>query len=369
MRKYFLHIFILFLFDVLSLSAKPVRVVTIGRYSDVLDKMMETAVIAPADLTSEDSYPVLFLLHGLGGNYRNWLEVTDILSYAENYNFVIVLPDAGKSWYLDSPVVAESHYESYVINELVPQIDAWHGMTKSSYRGICGTSMGGHGAVLLALRHPDVFDAASSLSGALDITAHPEWGGVWSLDSLLNPYDMNPEHWHHNCCYDLIENFQPQFKLFFDCGDADPFVLHDNRRFAARCDSLGIAHLYDEYPGEHKWTFWDQRIQKHLDFHQQNAETTGVKHGLYDTDTASAWPNPFNSHVTISISEPLSNSSVSIYNIYGQKIKSLPAIRSHQQDISWNGRNDFGYSVPSGIYVVTFETSTGAKSIKLNYVK
>lgn len=369
MKKTVIYNFFFGLVWIVNPSAWTAEVIETKLHSDILNKETNIAAIIPTGFNSDEAYPALYLLHGLGGNYRNWIDATDLKNYAENYNFFIVMPDAGKSWYLDSPVVPESQYESYIVEELVPFINTWYNAQNSSYRAICGTSMGGHGAVLLALRHPEIFDAASSLSGALDITAHPDWGDVWGLDSLLSTFEANPENWRENCCYDVLENYSPHFKLFFDCGDADPFVLQDNRRFAARCDSLGIDHLYEEYAGEHKWIYWDSRIEKHLHFHQQNYELTSVKHQNAESVKTNAWPNPFNSNVTITINEPLLSSTVSIYNVYGQKVKSLSVASGQQNVVQWNGANDLGIQSPSGIYFLAFETTTGVKSVKLNYVR
>jgi S-formylglutathione hydrolase FrmB len=340
-------------------------------FSNFTQRNQPVNVILPTDYNADHSYPAVYLLHGVGGNETDWVEATDILAYAAFYNFLLVMPDAEKSWYVDSPVVPESQYESYLVRELVPFIDANYSTAGDLYRGITGVSMGGHGAILLALRQPKVFTAASSLSGALEITSHPQWGDIWGLDSLLGVFEANPDIWENFSCYDLIQTHRPRQKLFFDCGDADPYILEDNRHFALRCDSMGVAYDYQEYSGAHKWTFWDLRIQEHLSFHAANVLKADVKNNVDRPEIkSSAFPNPFNSHVTIDIKLPSSTTKVYIFNLQGRMVKKLNVARSTENSrATWNGTNDLGALVASGVYFAKIESLVFSSILKIIYAR
>ena len=376
--KYGLYILI-FYFIILHMSAdcfaQLATLQELSHYSEYLQKDQPLYIILPPDYDAEKSYPVLYLLHGVLGNYTNWVEATDILDYANSYQLIIVMPDGGlASWYVDSPTASQSQYESYIVKELAPFIENRYTTASHVYRGICGLSMGGHGAVMLALRHPEVFHAASSLSGVLDISAHGDIGAIWGLDSVLGRYKDNAELWDSYSCYHLIKaRPNPAFKVLFDCGDADPFSLEDNQRFAQRCDSLGINYEYNEYPGVHNWSYWDAHIQEHLTFHQNNFLQAAVKRPADDSIvTATASPNPFNAHVCISVPAlfPV-ETTVAIYDSRGRFVKSLHALSMNRGEMvfRWDGATENGSVVSSGLYFAKIMSPKSTMTLKLNFVK
>lgn len=145
------------------------RVDTIKVYSEAMHKDIPCVVIVP-DLYGklQASYPVVYLLHGYSGDYLDWISrVPSLRDAVDEFHLIIVCPDGGfSSWYFDSPVDSTMRYETFVSGELVPAIDKrYHTIGDKGHRGICGLSMGGHGALYLAIRHPDLFGAAVSISG------------------------------------------------------------------------------------------------------------------------------------------------------------------------------------------------------------
>src|ERR1035437_3803224 len=159
------------LFIVFSLTFQifAAKVDTVRVMSKSMNKMICNLVITPDSYTGKNkAYPVLFLLHGAGGNQNDWLnKAPEIKDYSDKYNIIIVCPDGSKtSWYFDSPVDSTMKYENYMAKELIEYIDTNYSTKKDrSGRAITGLSMGGHGAFYLTFRHPDIWGAAGSMSG------------------------------------------------------------------------------------------------------------------------------------------------------------------------------------------------------------
>lgn len=151
------------------------KVDTISIYSKAMKKDISCVVILPsAYKKKKNKFPVLYLLHGYSGNYGDWIKkVPQIEKFADDYKMMIVCPDGGySSWYFDSPVDSAFRYETHVAIEVPDYIDAhYRTIPDARHRAITGLSMGGHGSLYLALRHPNRFGAAGSMSGGVDINA------------------------------------------------------------------------------------------------------------------------------------------------------------------------------------------------------
>src|SRR5881394_2242262 len=128
-------------------------------------------VIVPSnyDEKSGHHYPVIYLLHGLSGHFDNWTDKTKLTSYAGNYDFIIVMPEGDDGWYTDSVTVPNDRYESYIVNELVPEIDRkFRTLPDRPHRIIAGLSMGGYGSIKFGLKYSNLFSLVGSFSGAFD---------------------------------------------------------------------------------------------------------------------------------------------------------------------------------------------------------
>jgi len=138
-------------------------------HSPSLNRDVHYLVLVPHDYGNGRSFPVLYLLHGLYGDYKNWDSRTGLERYAKTLPFLIVMPDADDGWYTNSVTVPGDRFEDYIAKDLVSEIDAkYRTIRERRARAIAGLSMGGYGAVKLALRYPELFAFAASLSGALN---------------------------------------------------------------------------------------------------------------------------------------------------------------------------------------------------------
>lgn len=243
------------------------KVDTIYVQSPSMHKVIPTVVIVPDEYaTSPNRYPVLYLLHGAGGDYKNWLAIdTGLARYADQYGIIIVCPDGGNtSWYFDSPVDSTMRYETYVSRELVSAVDGnYRTIASREKRAITGLSMGGHGALYLAIRHPDLWIAAGSMSGGVDIRPFPK---NWDIAKRLGPIENNPSAWENNTVTNMLPQLQEKnIAIIFDCG-VDDFFLKVNRELNEKMLAMKIPHDYTERPGGHTRAYWKNALPYHLVF-------------------------------------------------------------------------------------------------------
>lgn len=246
-------------------------------YSEVLGKEKKFAVILPPDYTTEKAYPVLYMLHGAGGDYLDWHKPDGKLyELSRNYQMIIVTPDVETSWLVDSHIKPESKYETYMIQEFLPYIEANFSIIDSyRARGIMGLSMGGHGAMMLALKYPDIFGVASSTSGVLDIRMLPNTAG--KKDVLGEP-SQYPEEWNNasaNYLAQNLRNMRRKPRIMFDVGLGD-YVYDTNMAFHKTLKEQGVDHIFRLYPGTHSWGYWVARLPEHLAFHAENLRSPQI---------------------------------------------------------------------------------------------
>ncbi len=252
-----------------SLLSRAAQVDTLVVYSNAMNKDIKNVVITPKGYnSSNEALPVVYLLHGAGGNYKNWISrVSEIQAYADLHNMIIVCPDGGTtSWYWDSPIDPTMKYETYVSKELVAAVDrSYKTVSNPSGRAITGLSMGGHGGFYLGFRHQDVWGAAGSMSGGVDIRPFPN---NWDMAKRLGEYSEYPENWEKNTVINmlhLLDGRQTKMRLIFDCGTSD-FFFDPNQRLHEKMLQMNIPHDYTERPGAHNWAYWTNSIKYQLLF-------------------------------------------------------------------------------------------------------
>ncbi|MEO6314617.1 MAG: alpha/beta hydrolase family protein [Chitinophagaceae bacterium] len=240
---------------------------TINVYSSAMHKDIPCVVITPNGYKkTSKKYPVLYLLHGYAGNYKRWLLVAPQLkNKADEMQLIIVCPDGGYgSWYVDSPEDSAVRYETFTAIELVQHIDSVYKTRPiRSQRAISGLSMGGHGALYLAIRHREIFGAAGSMSGLVDLSFFPR--GM-NFNQLFGDSTVFAENLKNNSVINVVDSLKNrELKLTIDCGIYD-FLIIPNRALHQKLLKLRIEHDYAERPGIHNAVYWKNSIDYQLLF-------------------------------------------------------------------------------------------------------
>lgn len=239
---------------------------TIAVYSSSMHKPVKCVIITPADYSkTKKAYSVIYLLHGYGGNYSKWLTVAPQLKdKADELQVILVCPDGGYgSWWLDSPVDSTVHYETFVTRELLSYIDSsYKTFADRKHRAITGLSMGGHGGLLLSIKHKDLFGAGGSMSGVVDIGAFAK---NWNLKKMVGDSSV-VSNWANNSVTKIAEGLKNrEIKLIFDCGIFD-LLIFSNRVLHQKLINLKVEHDYIERPGTHNSAYWKNSIDYQLLF-------------------------------------------------------------------------------------------------------
>lgn len=270
MKRLSLFQSLLFVFLLLfTLPGYGQRVDTVNVYSPSMAKELKNIVILPADYSSQpqQTFPVVYLLHGHGGNYTTWLTQVkpDLPRIASEYGMIIVCPEGEDSWYWNSPVSPKKQFETYICYELQDHMEERYRTRNDRHsRAITGFSMGGHGALWLAFRHPDIFGACGSMSGGVDIRPFPN---NWNMKDQLGTYADNPKRWDEHTVINQIP-YKTDFgtlAIIIDCGTED-FFFQVNNQLHEKMLKLKIPHDYIIRPGGHTQAYWNNAIDYQLLF-------------------------------------------------------------------------------------------------------
>lgn len=241
------------------------------------------AVELPASYHQDKTrhYPVMFFLHGQFGNENDWERngLSELLETMEASHeiqeMIVVLPNGRSSFFINS-FDGKSRYGDFIVKELIPTIDAdYRTVPRREGRAIMGVSMGGFGALTLAMQHPDLFSAVATHSAAvLEEIPQPsttdrrmQYRLQLATRVFGNPIDT--DFWAHNNPILLSASLEkrPLLKIYFDCGD------HDRFGFNVGADALDkalkahhIAHEFHIEPGDHGWEFARQQAPHSLKF-------------------------------------------------------------------------------------------------------
>ncbi len=252
--------------------------------SQILNREMRYNVYLPAGYkTSGYAYPVLYLLHGLGDNQTTWndAEHGNLHKIADDWfrergldKMIVVMPDAGRTWYLNS---SNGRYEDYFFQELIPQIErSYRCKTEKKYRAIAGLSMGGHGSLLYAIHHPDMFQSCYAMSSGViteeELVQMPQetysevykdaLGDTIDLDRLT-PQVLDTQVLH--LVANMPEAQRQQVRFFIDCGD-DDFLIRGNCALHLEMKRLGIPHEFRVRDGSHTWEYWRTALPTAFEF-------------------------------------------------------------------------------------------------------
>lgn len=268
--KRFLLIKFVFLFSAWAFGQIPqAKFEDFKLQSELMGRMMPYRVVYPTDYfkSNEKRYSVIYLLHGLSGNYKNWTEKTNLLQYATEHNFLIVMVEGENGWYVDTGTQPRAFYETYIVKELIPEIDKkFRTLSDRKHRIIAGLSMGGYGAIKFGLKYPEKFGFVGSFSGALGIaTADTDKMYGWIAETVKRAFgDSESPVRRNNDIFAILRGLssdqlsQLPF-IYLDCGTED-FLFRENQEFMTLLVEKKVKHEYRHLPGAHTWTYWDSQI-------------------------------------------------------------------------------------------------------------
>ena len=266
-------------------AAAPGRAECRSAPSKILGHPVPYCVILPPGYDSEKQrYPILYFLHGLGSNAQLLVDqggmdlVNDLWAPNKIGEFLIVTPDAGRSFYINSRD-GKVRYEDFFMHEFIPYIESHYRVrSERQCRGIGGVSMGGYGSLRFAFRYPQMFGSVSAHSAAL--VANLPAGGMTGYQGAMlsrvlgTAFGSPPDaaYWNQNSPFTLVKN-APHLnglKIYFDCGTEDEYGF--NAGAQAFHDLLDAHHIPNEfhlYPGGHDWSYVAEHFPASLEFHSR----------------------------------------------------------------------------------------------------
>ncbi len=240
--------------------------------SSVMDPVKVTVALPDSyDKETDRKYPVLYLLHGAYANNRGFPSFPSVKEAVDKYNFIAVSPDAKFSWYIDSPVDPKSQYETFCAKELVAWMDKnFRTLQNRKARGLCGFSMGGHGALYLGTRHKETFGTAIGLSAGADIRPYKK---NWKLPEVLGPQDTRMKNWEKHTVMNVMKSLKDgELEIYLDCGVDDIFIKV-NRKLHEQLLTQKVGHHYIERPGKHSTPYWKKVFPYAAWFFKSNFES------------------------------------------------------------------------------------------------
>lgn len=248
-----------------AMMGQAAKVETVMVHSEAMHKDVQVVMVVPE---KKGNYPVIYLLHGHGGNATSWVGLKpELPQIAEEKGIIFVCPDGKNSWYWDSPTNKDVKYETFVARELVAYVDKnYPSIADRKKRAITGLSMGGHGGMWLSMRNKDVFGAAGSMSGGLDIRPFPN---NWNMKDQLGEESKNRGVWEEHTAINQIDNLRNgDLAIIIDCG-YDDFFFEVNNDFHKKLRKYGIDHDFIVRPGRHDGAYWQNAVEYQIFFFEK----------------------------------------------------------------------------------------------------
>ncbi len=249
-------------------------------HSDILNMERNYAVYLPPDYeTSERSYPVLYLLHGMGDDQTGWVQFGEVLRITDKAMndgsatpMIIVMPDAntGMIGYFND-LENEWRYEDFFFEEFMPFVEKTYRIKgEKQYRAVAGLSMGGGGTFMYALHHPELFSSACPLSAYCGPLSLEDMEVRMKKRGIKTGSSEDMEAWYkQHSAVELINNMpddqKKSVRWFIDCGD-DDFLYEGNSLVHIAMRKKEIPHEFRIRDGIHSWTYWRESLPVVLSF-------------------------------------------------------------------------------------------------------
>jgi putative tributyrin esterase len=261
-------------------SAAPLTPSTAVTNAELDSKLMGRKtpyrVVLPTAYEKEKAarFRVLYLLHGLGGNYKNWTDKFNLELLASSHRIIIVTPEGANGWYSDSATQPNDKFETYIVQELIAEVDRnYRTVAGKNGRAVAGLSMGGFGALKFGAKYPEMFALAASMSGAVQIAS---WQTAEQIPPMFRQMILatfgaaDSRIKKENDLFRILGEMPPEKVaalpfFYLDCGTEDELgLLQFNQQFAAILAGRKIPHEFRQLPGRHNWAFWNQQVQEIL---------------------------------------------------------------------------------------------------------
>jgi putative tributyrin esterase len=229
-------------------------------HSAALNRDMTYRVVLPVSVAADQKLPVVYLLHGGGGDFREWSNDSDVAQFAER-GLILVMPEGNSSYYTNSAGQPQDRYEDYIVSDLISEVESkFPAAAGRSNRAIVGVSMGGFGAVNLAIRHPGLFAFAGGLSAAIDVPRRAftikRLQQSRHFESIFGPSGSPTRR--DNDPFVLLTRARPEAAPYFflTCGEQEG-LLPANRELAALLGQRHFRYEFHSVPGGHNWNQWN----------------------------------------------------------------------------------------------------------------
>lgn len=242
-------------------------------FSPSLGKECRYSIYLPDSLAqSDNTYPVIYLLHGFSGNETDWIKYGNIGSQVHQAiregkmpPSIIVMPDGKNSWYINSPLYG--NYEDMIIQDLIPYIEKKYGSPGKGGRAVIGLSMGGNAAFRLSMKYPELFSSCVALSGSFWSVGYYTQLREKDIPFLFHDvYGKNPltsELWKQNNPFDFMQEENSDrynsVRILFDCGD-DDHVVYSQLELSNFLHQMKIKHELRIRDGIHNWEYWKNHV-------------------------------------------------------------------------------------------------------------
>jgi enterochelin esterase-like enzyme len=288
MRKPALTILFFLLLLVQLFAQAELRIMEgLSMSSRILKQDVKFSVCLPEDYyKSESSYPVVYLLHGLGDDAASWLEYGRISQYydAEIANdavtpMIFIMPEGYRDYYVND-YKGTFLYQDMFVKELVPHIDSmFRTVADKQHRSLTGYSMGGFGALVLHLKHPDIFGSAVPLSVSIRTDEQymkeygPEWDEQWGRlfgGQGMTGADRITDYYRQNCPFHIIAGLSSadmkNFCIYLDNGDKEETLCRSNEELHILMHSMNFPHEFRVRDGGHSFNYWCSALPNALHF-------------------------------------------------------------------------------------------------------
>jgi len=246
--------------------------------SQALERDMQYRVFLPEN-PSKQKLAVVYLLHGGGGTFRDWSNYSNVAQFAAS-DYILVMPQGDYSYYTNFALRPQERYEDYIVNDLPGDVEArFPARTDRGGRAIVGISMGGFGAVKVALRHPERYGFAGALSAAIDVARRPfSWKRLNQSRAYREMFGPDgSDSRHDNDPFVLARTAKPALSPYFymTCGRQEG-LLAPNREFSALLTRYDFRHEFHEVPGGHDWNQWNTQLPALFESLRSSSATSAV---------------------------------------------------------------------------------------------